>query len=90
MDFLERFYQYGMNPAENSSRPKSEKYRELGNQSGALFEQLQRGLNQEQKELLEKLLEIKLHMQSFEMSVAFSNGFTLGGRLVVEIYKDTD
>ncbi|NLD49777.1 MAG: hypothetical protein GX660_21720, partial [Clostridiaceae bacterium] len=65
MDFLERFYQYGIYPAENSSRPKSEKYREIGKQSGVLLEQLQSGLNQQQRELLEKLLEVKLHMQSF-------------------------
>jgi predicted transposase YdaD len=89
MEFLERFYQHGIYPAENGNRPGSEEYRVLGRQSGALLEQLQSGLNQEQKELLEKLLEVKLHIQSFEMAVAFSNGFTLGGRLVAEVYRDT-
>ena len=79
MDFLERFYQRGIYPAESDNRPGSEEYRVLGRQSGTLLEQLQSGLNQEQKELLEKLLEVKLHIQSFEMAVAFSNGFTLGG-----------
>ena len=88
MDFLERFYNDGIMPSEDNARPAYAEYRELEKQSSILLEQLQENFSSEQKDLLDQIMEIKLHIQSFEMANCFAVGFRLGGRFIAEVFKD--
>lgn len=90
MDFLQRLYTCGIMPRECHNRPDCNEYDKLGKQSQALQEQLQDGLSKEQTELLEKLMETQLGIHAYEQAVAFAEGFRIGGRLVTELYRDTD
>jgi hypothetical protein len=87
MDFLEELYHNGIFPSEDNIRPNYIEYRELEEKAERLRNQLQDILNNEQKYVLQQLLETKLNIQSFDMATCFANGCRLGGRLVAEIYK---
>jgi hypothetical protein len=87
MEFIENLYNNGIYPSEENTRPACVKYDDLQGKLLNLNRQLQESLNDEQKDLLNQLLEIKLSIQSFETATSFANGFRLGGRFVCEIYK---
>ena len=90
MEFLERFYNEGIMPSEDNSRSTNKEYGELERKSAVLLKELEKDLSSEQKDLLSRLIETKLHSQSFEMTTFFANGFRLGGRLIAEIFNDKE
>ena len=75
---------YGNIPS-NSEKP-SEEYRALLREFCAYSDKIDPTLKKESAELLEKQREVAMHMASVLESDAFSYGFSLGARLMIDVF----
>ena len=66
-------------------RPKSTKYTKAAGQADEILRRLQKTLNEEQEQLMIKLMDIDSAMREEDMVDSFAHGFKLGIKLAGEI-----
>ncbi|MBR1532604.1 MAG: hypothetical protein IJ643_11155 [Eubacterium sp.] len=86
MDILEEFWYGNITPTEYSRIENNAKYKEALNLVNQNQERLKATLNDEQIELLEKLLTASEEFANIIELDSFKAGFKLGVRLTIEAY----
>ena len=84
MGILEELWYGNISPCERDFK-KGSKYSELLGYIVRHEEDLQKRLNVEEKEILEKLTEFTNEMYSIAEREAFVRGFTLGAKIIIEV-----
>ena len=84
MGILEELWYGNISPCERDFK-KGSKYSELLGYIVRHEEYLQKRLNVEEKEILEKLTEFTNEMYSIAEREAFVRGFTLGAKIIIEV-----
>ena len=84
MGILEELWYGNISPCERNFK-KGSKYSELLGYIVRYEEDLQKRLNVEEKEILEKLTEFTNEMYSIAEREAFVRGFTLGAKIIIEV-----
>lgn len=86
-DTIRSLWRGNLTPGERSVRKDSE-YHHLIDLLCGLTDRLRERLNDDEKELLEKILELENEMQSTAEEEVFIEAFQLGARLAVEALTD--
>ena len=84
MNILEELWYGNISPCEMDFE-RGSKYSELLGYIVRHEEDLQKRLNDEEKEILEKFTECMGEMYGIEEREAFVRGFTLGARIIIEV-----
>lgn len=85
--FINDLYNDRLYPAEQI-RPDSEEYHIILTNLSASHESFESQLNPDLNTDFEQFLEVQNKCFSLELEEAFSNGFTLGANLIIEIMSD--
>ena len=84
MNIIEELWYGNISPCERDFR-KGSKYSELLGYIVRHEEDLQKRLNNEEKEILEKLTECTNEMYGIAEREVFARGFVLGARIIIEV-----
>ena len=84
MNIIEELWYGNISPCERDIKKDSE-YAELLEQIVRYEDKLQKQLNGEEKEILEKFTECMGEMYGMAEREAFVRGFTLGARIIIEV-----
>ena len=84
MNILEDLYYGNINPCEREFK-KGSTYSQLLGYIVRHQQDLQKRMNDEEKEIFEKFTECNNEMHSMTEREAFVSGFTLGARIIIEV-----
>ena len=84
MGILEELWYGNISPCDGGTKKGSEQLELLG-YIARHKDELQKRLNGEEKEILEKLIDCTNEMYGISEREAFAQGFTLGARLIIEV-----
>ena len=84
MSIIDELWYGNISPCDGGAKKESE-YAELLGYVARHKDELQKRLNGEEKEILEKLIDCTNEMYGISEREAFAQGFTLGARLVIEV-----
>ncbi len=87
--FIDELWNGNIIPQE-SGLYKSAEIKKISQKSIAYFEELSQTLTEEQKELLEKLLDSKIEYGTISDNLVFAYAFRLGAKMMLDVMALTD
>lgn len=82
MDYFEKMYLHGFDPASTTPRPTTPEYTSLTQDMSQLYAQLTETLSPDQLDLLEQWMSCKTQTVMYEQAAVFAHGVKVGIKLM--------